>query len=226
MIVHGVNEGEDPRIVTAWVGLGNPDYTIVVPVWTAQKTDLSPRVTSGGSTGIGWISDQLFNKNDQQNYDQYINGLFGPVEDNIFEAVDEARSHWFRTGFNLNEATRIHKEAAETAWQTMNSMNAGSGRSLNAPPNLTAISSSINGLRVTFSLTASDSNGSITAYEWDFGDGGISAVSSPDHTYISSGTYLVRARVVDNGGARNSKWIYITVGSGRTIPHQPLHQQR
>jgi hypothetical protein len=217
MIVHGVNDGDDPRIVTAWVGLGNPDYTIVVPVWAAQKQDLSSRVISGGSTSIGWISDRLFNKNDYQNYDKYINSLFGPVEDNIFEAVDEARSHWFSSGFNLSEATTIHKEAAETAWQTMNSMNAGSGRTLNAPPSLTAIISSINGLQVNFSLSATDRDGSITAYDWDFGDDGTSTVSSPYHTYTLGGTYLVRARVVDNNGARNSKWIYITIGSG--IPY-------
>jgi PKD repeat protein len=225
MIVHGVNEGEDPRIVTAWVGLGNPDYTIMVPAWTAQRNDLSPRVTSGESTSIGWISDQLFNKNDYQNYDRYINGLFGPVEDNIFEVVDKARSHWFSSGFNLNEATRIHKEAAETAWQTMSSMNAGTGRSLNAPPSITEISSSIIGPRVTFSVTASDSNGRITAYDWDFGDGGVSTVSSPDHTYGSTGTYLVRARVVDDDGARNSKWIYVTVYTGRTTTrHYPYER--
>jgi hypothetical protein len=218
MLVHGVNEGEDPRIVTAWIGLGNPDYTIVIPVWAAQKTDLSSRVSSGGSTSIGGISDQLYNKNDRNNYDQYINNLFGPVEDNIFEAVDAARSHWFSSGFNLSEATRIHYEAAETAWQTMNSMNAGSGRTLNSPPNLLAINPSVNGLQVSFSLVTSDSNGSITAYDWDFGDGGISTVSSPAHTYTSDGTYLVRARVVDNNGARNSKWMYVTVGSGGPPP--------
>ena len=211
MLVHGVNEGEDPRIVTAWVGLGNPDYTIVIPAWAAQKGDLSPRVTSGSSTSIGRVSDQLFFKNDYQNYDQYINGLFAPVEDNIFEAVDAARSHWFSDGFNLGEATRIHDEAAETAWQTMYSMSLGSGRSLNTPPNLSAISSSISGLEVTFSLSAGDSNGSITAYDWDFGDGGSSTLPSPVHSYASAGTYLVRARVVDNNGARNSKWLYITI---------------
>jgi hypothetical protein len=225
MLVQAVNEGEDPRLVTAWVGLGNPDYTIVVPVWAAQKTDLSMRVTSGADTSIGWISDQLFAKNDDQNYDQYINDLFGPVEDNIFEAVNEARNHWFSSGFNLNEATRIHKEAAETAWQTMNSMNAGSGRSLNAPPNLNAITSSVNGLQVSFSLIADDSDGTITAYDWDFGDGGSSTTSSPIHTYTSAGTYLVRARVVDNDGARNSKWIYITVGTGKLAIYQHLHQR-
>ena len=218
MLVHGVNDGEDPRIVTAWVGLGNPDYTIVVPAWAAQKSDLSSRVTSGGSTSIGAISDQLFHKNDYHSYDQYINGLFGPVENNIFEAVEAARSHWFSSGFNLSEATRIHKEAAETAWQTMNSMNAGSGRSLNTPPNLIEIIPSIDGLQVSFDLTANDSDGSITAYDWDFGDGNASSVSSPVHSYASAGTYLVRARAVDNDGARNSKWIYVTVGPGWRTP--------
>lgn len=217
MIVHGVNAGEDARIVTAWLGLGNPDYTIGVPAWTAQKTDLSPRVTIGNNTSIGYYADQLMNKANSASYDEYINGLFSGVENNIFEAVDLARTKWLSQGFVLAEATRINKETAEDAYQTMKSMAAGSGTSLNTPPSITALNASANGLAVSFSASASDSNGSIASYEWDFGDStALATTAAPTHAYASAGTYLVRVAAVDNNGARNAKWKYITIGGAPT----------
>jgi hypothetical protein len=223
MMVHGANNGDDPKIVTAWVSLGRPDYTIFIPAWAAQKNNLSSRTTSTGDTSsFAGVSEKLYAKRDANNYDYYINDLYKPVEDNIFEVVDLARTRWFSKGFNLDEATRIHLEAAESAWQTMNSMNKGSGRNLNNPPKLTALNTSVNGSKVTFSVNASDSGGSINSYHWDFGDGNSSTTASPVHSYTSSGTYLVRARVVDNQGARNSKWKYVSVsGSGSTPTPSP-----
>ncbi len=223
MLVHGVNENEDARITTAWLGLGNPDYTMLVPAWASQQLHLSPRVTSNGSGSIGYLSDRLYQKHDEDGYDVYLNSLFAPVENNIFEAVENARERWFATGFNLDEATRIHMEAAETVWNTMNSMDGGSGRSLNVPPTLSAIRVSIRGLSVSYSILAYDSDGKITAYDWDFGDGSGSGDPSPDHTYASPGTYLVRARVVDDEGARNSKWIYVKVEGLPLSQHMLRH---
>ena len=219
MLVHGVNEDEDPRIVTAWIGLGNPDYTCIIPTWVAQQDNLSPWVTSTDQyNSIAGLSEQLYWKKDYNQYDQYINSLMRPVEDNIIEAVDRARTRWFSSGFNLDEATRIHMEACDTAWNTMNSMNAGSERNLNVTPSLTSINTYVDGLLVFFSCIASDNDGIIVAYDWDFGDGNSSTSPSPDHTYDSSGLYLVRCRVVDNNGSRNSKWKYVTVGEGNQAP--------
>lgn len=157
MLVHGVKQGEDPRIVTGWIALGNPDYTGFLPVWVSQQGNLSPWVTSSDSTNsIAGLSDQLLAKRDNQHYDEYINSLIRPLENNIIEAVSSARLRWLASEFVLDEAIRIHTESADSLWHTMNVMNAGDGRNLNMTPNLTTINATQSGLQVTFSSVVSD----------------------------------------------------------------------
>jgi hypothetical protein len=212
MVVHGVKAGEDPRIATMWVALGNPDYTCFVPCWVALEDDLSPRVSSNDRYGtLGGAAETLYHTKEDKNYDQYINRLMAPVETNILEAVQAARAQWFEHGFDLEQSRRIHHEACETAWRTMNAMCQGTGRNRNDTPILTRIDPSSEGLRVHFRCRASDPDGRITEYSWDFGDGGGSLSESPVHRYSRGGTYLVRCRVTDNGGSRNSKWTYLAV---------------
>lgn len=79
-------------------------------------------------------------------------------------------------------------------------------------------------LQAGFTAAASDKDGSIASYEWDFdGDGTFAdstgAVSSASHTYSKAGTYNARVRVKDNGGASvTSDMIRITVSS---MTHTP-----
>ena len=56
-------------------------------------------------------------------------------------------------------------------------------------------------LAVSFTSTASDSDGTIASYEWEFGDGGTSTAASPNKTYAAAGTYQVKLTVTDNDGA-------------------------
>ncbi len=60
-------------------------------------------------------------------------------------------------------------------------------------------------LGVTLTATAEDTDGSIVRYEWDLGDGVFSldsgASASVQHTFSAGGSYTVRVRVTDDGGA-------------------------
>jgi chitodextrinase len=57
-------------------------------------------------------------------------------------------------------------------------------------------------LACSFDGTASsDSDGSITSYEWDFGDGDTATGTTASHTYAASGTYTVTLTVTDDDGA-------------------------
>ncbi|MEM7219920.1 MAG: PKD domain-containing protein, partial [Pseudomonadota bacterium] len=47
---------------------------------------------------------------------------------------------------------------------------------------------------------SSDSNGSIVAYDWDFGDGNTSTDAMPSHTYSVGGDFTVTLTVTDNDG--------------------------
>gem|GEM_PF-668622 len=59
----------------------------------------------------------------------------------------------------------------------------------------------ITGTAVAFSSAGSvDTGGSIVAYAWDFGDGGVSTLANPAHTYTVAASYTVTLTVTDNDG--------------------------
>jgi hypothetical protein len=59
------------------------------------------------------------------------------------------------------------------------------------------------GLTVAFTDTSTDDDGTITAWNWDFGDGNHSTSQNPSHTYASSGPYTVSLTVEDDSGKAN-----------------------
>jgi PKD repeat protein/phosphatidylserine/phosphatidylglycerophosphate/cardiolipin synthase-like enzyme len=92
----------------------------------------------------------------------------------------------------------------------------------NEPPQLSATGTPLSGpapLTVSFTSTASDSDGFIAGYSWTFGDGGTSTAQSPTHTYNVAGTYNAQVTVTDNQGATANKIVTITVNpvGGETV---------
>lgn len=71
----------------------------------------------------------------------------------------------------------------------------------------------IDGLNVDFTDTSIDSDGSITAWNWDFGDGNSSNVQNPLHTYALGGTYTVTLTVTDNDSGMDSTGQQLTVSA-------------
>ena len=59
--------------------------------------------------------------------------------------------------------------------------------------------------RVSFTGSGTDSDGSVAAYSWNFGDGGTSTDQNPTHVYTVSGTYTVTLTVTDNKGASGER---------------------
>ena len=51
---------------------------------------------------------------------------------------------------------------------------------------------------------SSDPDGSIVAYDWDFGDGNSGTGVSPTHSYAAAGLYTVSLTVTDNAGATDT----------------------
>lgn len=74
-------------------------------------------------------------------------------------------------------------------------------------------------LAVNFSSVGSyDSDGSIVAYDWDFGDGTTSSVANPVKSYGTPGTYTASLVVVDNSGlSSTADTVTITVASNNVI---------
>ncbi|MEM7510067.1 MAG: PKD domain-containing protein, partial [Bacteroidota bacterium] len=74
---------------------------------------------------------------------------------------------------------------------------------VNSPPTLSCLPDKTSGkapLTINFSADASDSDGTIASYRWEFGDGGSSTLEDPSHTFSDAGTYNVRLVVKDNVG--------------------------
>ena len=96
------------------------------------------------------------------------------------------------------------------------SLNAATSSS-NQPP-VAAFTSSCNALTCAFTSTSSDPDGSIASYSWTFGDGAISTVQNPSHTYATGGTYTVTLTVRDNLGATNAVSHPVTVAATNQAP--------
>ena len=65
---------------------------------------------------------------------------------------------------------------------------------------------------IAFTDTSSDSDGTIVAWNWDFGDGGSSTIANPTHSYANKGYYTVSLTVEDDDGATTtvSKTLIVT----------------
>ena len=84
----------------------------------------------------------------------------------------------------------------------------------NTPPTA-SFTPSCTGLTCGFNAAAaSDPDGTITNYAWDFGDGSSGTGVSPSHAYAAAGTYNVTLTVTDNGGATGTATQAITTAAG------------
>ncbi|WP_282563025.1 M14 family zinc carboxypeptidase [Tahibacter amnicola] len=87
----------------------------------------------------------------------------------------------------------------------------------NAPPTAN-FGFAANGLTVTFTDSSTDSDGSIVARQWNFGDGTSSTATNPSKTYTAAGSYTVTLTVTDNAGATNTTSRTVTVTNGSNVP--------
>src|SRR5690606_20597083 len=56
-----------------------------------------------------------------------------------------------------------------------------------------------------------NSSGTITDYDWNFGDGDISAVDNPPHQYLAGGNYNVELEVTGSNGCKNTAYETVTI---------------
>ena len=80
----------------------------------------------------------------------------------------------------------------------------------NQPPSA-SFSDSCTHLSCRFTDQSTDSDGTIVAWHWNFGDGGTSTTQSPIHTYTAAGTYTVVLIATDNSQAPDTTSKSVTV---------------
>jgi serine protease AprX len=90
----------------------------------------------------------------------------------------------------------------------------------NNPPTAGFISN-CSDLDCTFTDTSGDSDGSVVAWSWAFGDGGTSNVQDPSYSYAAAGTYMVTLTVTDDGSgsASTTNSVTVTAPTGGTTMH-------
>ena len=91
----------------------------------------------------------------------------------------------------------------------------------NQPPQVSisaAPNSGTSPLVVNFTSSAYDPDGTISSYQWTFGDGNTSTAANPSNTYQTAGSYTARLMVTDNGGATTTVSIGITVSAPVSPP--------
>ncbi len=85
-------------------------------------------------------------------------------------------------------------------------------------PPMADFTSSCTDLVCSFTDQSSDSDGTIASWSWDFGDGAMSSMQNPGHTYASAGTFPVDLTVTDNDGDSDSTSKNVTVTEAAEDP--------
>ncbi|MCH7703293.1 MAG: PKD domain-containing protein, partial [Planctomycetes bacterium] len=75
------------------------------------------------------------------------------------------------------------------------------------------------GIALSFDAAGSDdSDGTVTGYEWDFGDGSpLETEASVTHSYAEPGEYTVTLTVIDNAGQRTTLTITVVVSGADPV---------
>jgi PKD repeat protein len=131
-----------------------------------------------------------------------------PVEAHLFDEVNKLLGHWRSAGTpSVAEMTRVETRMADDAYSLLNCLD--NTQANNLAPTVTFNAAVSGGNIWNFTAAVNDADGSISRYEWNFGDQTTSNATAPTHTYGTPGWYLVSCTVADDDGVTITDWGYI-----------------
>ena len=74
------------------------------------------------------------------------------------------------------------------------------------------------GTAIAFTAAATDADGDLLSYAWDFGNGSTSTAQNPSFTYTTAGTYTAKVTVSDGRGGTDSKTLPVVVTQPNRAP--------
>jgi len=166
-------------------------------------------VSTFGPAGMRLYVDGVLNSSDPNTVAENYTGYWKLGGDNTWGG----NSQMYFNG-DVDEAAVF---SSQLSAQTVRAHYLASGRTTSNAAPTASFTGTTNGATVAFDASASsDPDGSITKYEWDFGDGETGTGVSPSHTYATSGTYGVTLTVTDDAGATATTSRIVSV----TVPNQ------
>lgn len=74
---------------------------------------------------------------------------------------------------------------------------------------------------VTVNFSAASSTGSISQYQWEFGDGSVGSTSTVSHEYTTAGTYAAKLTVMNSSGVGSTSTVSVSVTAPAVVASPP-----
>lgn len=133
-----------------------------------QRVDLNLTVPAPGNYNIGGNNVDLFRNNSGANYPYTVSGMM--TINNSSATTNPTEFYYYLYDIEIREPQCISIQDTVT---------------------ITPISSNFNYVDNGGTVNFTDASSGAVSWFWDFGDGNISTLENPNHTYMQSGTYTV-----------------------------------
>jgi PKD repeat protein len=137
--------------------------------------------------------------------------------DGISSIWEQNPSHTYSQPGNYTVMLAVSDAELNVGYEVKSNYITVTGQTVNTPPTADFTYTAI-GLSVDFTDQSTDSDGSVVAWSWNFGDGATSTAQNPSHTYAASGAYSVTLIVTDDDGAMDTTSKTVTVSAPLPTP--------